>query len=86
MILAASQSNISRLSAVAIFIPAIKIIRRVFRNRNVDLGNVRDEALNTKKNSFSHWTVSTVKLTNTQIQINNSRHVETRLKAIYSND
>jgi len=49
LILAASQNNISPLSTVAIFITAIMTIHRVFRNRNVDLGNLMDEALNTKK-------------------------------------
>jgi hypothetical protein len=63
----------------------IMTIYRVFRNHNVDVGNVMDEASN-KKNRFVHWTVRTGKLTGTQIHINNSRHVETRLKAIFSND
>ena len=35
---------------------------------------------------FAHWTVRTGKLTNTESHINNSRHVETRLKATFSND
>ena len=81
MILAASQRT--SLPFYSRYIHTNDHDNRAFRN-NVELGNVTDEATNTQNIRFAHWTVRTVKLTNTQIHINNSRHVETRFKAIFS--